>query len=151
MTMCIIIEPACVDDAEAISALDQANLHGGWSAFAVAKLLLEWPGLSQVARAGSALAGFALCRIAADECEVLRCAVDANARRRGTGRLLLQSALREVGRRGGVRAFLEVATDNAPALAFYTALGFAAIGRRRHYYQPPFSRAGDALIMGRDL
>ncbi len=39
--------------------------------------------------------------------------------------------------------FLEVATDNAPALALYTAAGFVEVGRRRRYY----AGGSDALVM----
>ncbi len=42
--------------------------------------------------------------------------------------------------------FLEVRTDNAPAIALYVAHGFEKIGLRRRYYQPS---GADAYTMAR--
>jgi ribosomal-protein-alanine N-acetyltransferase len=43
--------------------------------------------------------------------------------------------------------FLEVAEDNAAALALYTAAGFATTGRRRAYYRRPGGLLVDALML----
>lgn len=51
---------------------------------------------------------------------------------------------------GAEACFLEVAADNAAALALYKAAGFQTAGLRPRYYK----RAGgeiDALVMRRDL
>ena len=57
----------------------------------------------------------------------------------------------EARRRGATRAFLEVATDNAPARALYDAAGYRPAGLRRGYYPRPRGRACDALILTREL
>jgi len=43
--------------------------------------------------------------------------------------------------------YLEVRTDNAPAIALYESLGFSTIGRRKRYYRPS---GADAFTMRRD-
>lgn len=91
--------------------------------------------------------GFLLGRVAGDEAELLTLAVDPAARRAGCGRALVLQFLGEVTRRGAVQAFLEVASDNAPALALYRATGWAETGRRRAYY----GAGRDALVMRHDL
>ena len=54
--------------------------------------------------------------------------------------------------KGAASAFLEVATDNAPALALYTGAGFADAGLRRGYYRDPAGGAAiDARVMTRAL
>ena len=111
----VLIEPAIIGDASAIAALDRTVLDGGWEASAVASLIQDPTAICRVARSGSRTAGFALCRLASDECEVLSCAVDAEFRRIGTARLLLQAAFDAAVRGGGRRVFLEVAEDNTPA------------------------------------
>ncbi len=51
-------------------------------------------------------------------------AVDPSHRRRGLGRRLTESLLGWGRERGAVRSYLQVVTDNAPALALYEELGF---------------------------
>jgi [ribosomal protein S18]-alanine N-acetyltransferase len=61
-------------------------------------------------------------------------AVHPDARRRGLARLLL-SEVEAYGReRGFQRVYLEVAVDNAPAIALYCSAGFATRSRLAHYY-----------------
>jgi len=67
---------------------------------------------------------------------------------RGVGRLLLQ-ALVDRSRVLRARAvFLEVAVDNAHAIALYEQFGFERLGVRKRYYQPENT---DAYTMRMDL
>jgi ribosomal-protein-alanine N-acetyltransferase len=147
----VLIQPALIADAPAIAAMDRATLDGAWEASVIVSLVQESTAICRVARSCSGIAGFALCRLAADECEVLSCAVDAKHRRTGTGRLLLQAALDEAVRRGARRVLLEVAEDNAPAKELYAGLGFEIVGRRPRYYRRRGGEPVDALIMNRAL
>ena len=45
------------------------------------------------------------------------------------------------------RIFLEVAEDNAPAVALYRKLNFVEVGRRKRYYERPGGEAVDALTL----
>jgi ribosomal-protein-alanine N-acetyltransferase len=47
----------------------------------------------------------------------------------------------------GGTVFLEVRTDNEPAIALYESLGFVNVGLRRRYYR---SSGADAYTMRRD-
>jgi [ribosomal protein S18]-alanine N-acetyltransferase len=147
----VLIQPALIADAQAIVALDRTIPEGGWEANAIADLVQDSAVICRVARSYSGIAGFALCRLAADECEVLSCAVGADFRRMGTARLLLQAAFDAAVRRGGRRVFLEVAEDNAPARGLYSDLGFEIVGRRPRYYRRSGGEMVDALIMNRAL
>ncbi|WP_067818853.1 ribosomal protein S18-alanine N-acetyltransferase [Nocardia inohanensis] len=69
------------------------------------------------------------------EAEIHTIGVDPELHRGGIGTLLLQALLAEAGKRGGP-VFLEVRTDNAPAIALYEKHGFHIIGLRKNYYQP---------------
>jgi ribosomal-protein-alanine N-acetyltransferase len=95
--------------------------------------------------------GFALGRVAADEAEVLTIAVDPAARRKGIGARLLRGLLADAVARGATEAFLEVAADNAAALALYRGAGFAEVGRRKGYYSGRDGPATDALVLRQRL
>ena len=98
----IAIEGASPADAEAIAALYRASFgEQGWAGRAVAELIGQSSAICRVGRSKAGLAGYALCRLAADECEVLSCAVAAGFRRHGAARLLLEAVFDEAACRGG--------------------------------------------------
>lgn len=91
-------------------------------------------------------AGIALLGAAADaESEVHTIGVDPEFRRVGAGRLLLDRLLHVADEHGGP-VFLEVRTDNEPAIGLYTSRDFAIVGTRKRYYQPS---GADAFTMRR--
>lgn len=96
-------------------------------------------------------AGFLLGRAVAGEAELLTLAVAPEARRRGLGRKLMARFLYQARLRGAETAFLEVAADNAAAMALYVRSGFAESGRRRGYYRAPDGTLIDAVVMSRVL
>jgi [ribosomal protein S18]-alanine N-acetyltransferase len=145
------ITPASVADAEALAVVHRACFAEVWEAAAIARLLQESTTISAVARCGNDVAGFALCRLVADECEVLTCAVEPAFRRRGIGRLIVEAAFGEAVHRGGQRAILEVAADNDAGRALYAGRGLRPVGRRPRYYRRAGGAAVDALIMSCEL
>ncbi len=92
-------------------------------------------------------AGLALCRIAADEAELLTIAVAPTRRRQGAGSRLLQAVVERVRASGARSLFLEVAGDNEPARSLYGSWGFAPVGSRRAYYRRVSGDAVDAIVM----
>lgn len=95
--------------------------------------------------------GFALLQILAPEAELLTLAVDLPSQGRGLGRITLRAAMAQAARAGATTLFLEVAEDNAPALALYRNLGFTQIGLRRGYYARGGGTPVDALILSHPL
>ncbi|PKQ12235.1 MAG: ribosomal-protein-alanine acetyltransferase [Alphaproteobacteria bacterium HGW-Alphaproteobacteria-1] len=91
--------------------------------------------------------GFALGRVIADEAELLTLATDPGHRRQGHARACLSAFAAEASARGADTAFLEVAEDNAAALALYDGAGFTQTARRAGYY--PGGRA--AVVMRKSL
>ena len=94
--------------------------------------------------------GFALTRTLAGESELLTLAVHPQQRLRGIARALLADWLAEINGTADT-AFLEVASDNAAAIALYRAQGFEQVSTRRGYYARSHAPAADALIFRRDL
>lgn len=95
--------------------------------------------------------GFILLRGVADEAEILTLAVSPSARRRGLGARLVREGGTGAASRGATRLFLEVADDNAAALALYARAGFVEAGRRPGYYVRPDGGRQDALILALNL
>lgn len=102
---------------------------------------------------GEIATGLAISQIVAGEAELFSIVLDREVRGRHLAAPLLQAHAARLRRAGAECLFLEVAADNAPALALYRHLGFADIGRRKGYY--PGESAGsarrDALTMRLDL
>ena len=96
-------------------------------------------------------AGFALCRVVRDECELLSIGVGPGYRRRGVGTALLGASIERCRRAGARTMFLEVAIDNGEAQALYRRYGFEQVGRREGYYLRRDGSRASAYTMRRDL
>ena len=97
-------------------------------------------------QAGSPPSGFVLARAVAGEGEILTLAVHPTVRRRGVALALVHAAAGLAQAMGAESLWLEVAQDNAAALALYAAAGFEEVGRRSGYY-PRAEGAVDALSL----
>ncbi len=131
-----------------MTAAELARLHAGamtdprpWSEAEFASLMAQ-DGVHVSADATSLAVG----RTAADEAELLTLATLPAARRHGRARARLAEFEAEARIRGAESAFLEVADDNAPAIALYVATGYAEVGRRPRYYARPGGGVA-ALVM----
>ncbi|MHC8491362.1 GNAT family N-acetyltransferase [Thalassospira sp. SM2505] len=95
--------------------------------------------------------GFVLIQTMLDEAEINTIVVAREARQCGVARKLLAGVVDRLGDNGVGRLLLEVAEDNAPAIALYRQCGFTDIGRRKRYYRRKSGREVDALVMERGL
>ncbi len=95
--------------------------------------------------------GFAICRVAADESELLSIGVAPEWRGRGIAAALLEAALARCRALGARRMFLEVDVDNRPAQHLYERFGFTRVGLRPDYYRHADGRRSDAWTMRREL
>ncbi len=154
------IEPGDLPLIAQMHARCFADGRGGavWSETEIAKILdlpltfglLAWAPDDGAAGNGPLPLGFALCRCAADEGEILSLGVVDRARRGGVGRALVDAALARGARGGARRFYLEVAEDNLAARKLYGAAGFILSGRRPNYYRRPAGPA-TALVFAREL
>ena len=144
----IAIRRARSDDLPAILGIERMSFTDPWSHSSFAALLEQPRVYFSVAldRAAGTLLGYTVAWFVLDEAELANLAVAPDARGNGIGALLLEGALAASDARGSATMFLEVRASNLPAIALYTAHGFAEIGRRRAYYRKPVE---DALILRR--
>lgn len=135
------VRPLVPADLASLLALDAATNPHPWSAAQWNDSLANH--LCLGLDIGGKLAGFAVALPLPDEAELLLIAVEPQGQ--GWGRQLLRALNDELQLRGLNRLLLEVRESNARARRFYTAAGFAEIGRRKNYY-PATNGREDALI-----
>lgn len=150
------IRTAIAGDCWRMMEIHASGFAQGWARGDLEQMILSSGHVAdvQVARGlvGEYVTGFAISRIVAGEAELLTIVLEPETRGRGlAGGLLAHHAL-SVRKAGGEMLFLEVAADNAPALALYRKAGFVEIGRRKGYYPAGGGEPSrDALTMRADL
>lgn len=144
------LRAATDEDAVALARVHAEAFAAPWPPEAFVGLLAS-PGVFALAAVDQAPAALILMRAIAGEAEVLTLAVSPSHQRRGAGIALLTAGLDLAMAAGAESAFLEVAADNAAAIALYTGAGFEPAGRRVGYYARPDGPAIDALVLRRAL
>ncbi|MGF1561849.1 MAG: GNAT family N-acetyltransferase [Geminicoccaceae bacterium] len=143
-------------DLGRVARMHRACFDDAWSRSDLAHLLALPGGFGLIARqadhrVGSLSVlrsvGFSLCRVVADEAELLSLGVVPHARNRAIGAGLLEISLERALTQGARLMFLEVAVDNGPAQALYRRFGFDVVGRREGYYKRPGGERIAALTM----
>lgn len=104
--------------------------------------ILAGPGVFSITENG----GFIIGRVAVDQAELLTLVVPKDNRRKGTGTRLLKAFIATAEGLGARKAFLEVASDNKPAVKLYEKQGWAQAGTRKNYYPRKNTKAADALM-----
>ncbi|MBO4594509.1 MAG: ribosomal protein S18-alanine N-acetyltransferase [Clostridia bacterium] len=72
--------------------------------------------------------------------------VSPSLRGKGIAKELLTAAIKDVREQGRTIVFLEVRTDNIPAINLYTSFGFEKISVRKKYYAD-----GDAFVLKKEI
>lgn len=150
----MILAPASAADAALLAAMHARSFDTPWKTRDIETLLVGPGGYAITARAANdvaAVRGFILARAIAGEAEILTLAVDPAHRRLGVARALVEAAALAAEAAGAEALFLEVAADNAPAIALYAQTGFQPVGRRAGYYARADGEAADALVLRRTL
>jgi len=134
----VSIEPLMRADADRCAELEAQLFDGDdpWPASAFVSELSGKHNHYVAARTPDQLVGYAgiarLGMLRPYEYEVHTIGVDPTFQGRGIGRRLLDALLRHA---GNAAVYLEVRTDNAPAIALYRSAGFVQIGLRKRYYR----------------
>ena len=122
------VRPMAAADTAACAAIAAADAELWTESQLLSELQSPAAPLFPAAGEGGVL-GFAVFQLAAGEASLYALNVDPAARRKGVG---------------ADQCFLEVRAANAPAIALYRRLGFAAAGVRRGFYRDP---PDDAVVM----
>ncbi len=138
--------PLTVAHAEVAAAIHRQCFAQPWDRAAMAGML-AMPGCFGWIAGKDYPLGLILCRVAADEAELLTIGILPGQRSRGYAGRLLAAAQDEARTAGAQMMFLEVATDNVAAQRLYQKHGFAMVGRRHNYY----GQGTHALVLQRAL
>ena len=141
---------ASAEDAPILAEVHARAFDASWAAPDIARLMDIMGGFAFLAEE-EGVVGFLLARAIGGEAEILTLAVAPWARRQGVGAALVAAAAEAAQAREAEALFLEVAADNAAALALYEQLGFERAGLRKAYYGRGDRPAEDALILRRTL
>lgn len=139
-----MIRAAALSDAPALAALHKAGFDRPWPVTDFVDHL-NAPADHILIGGG----GFILLRCAADQAEILTITVHPDRRGQGIGAKLLAAGEAHVSALGAQVLFLDVAEDNAPALALYRRAGFTQIGSRPGYYRRAKGRVGARIFQKR--
>ena len=115
-----------------------------WSREQLAQELESECGRLFVAIDQDKIVGVAVFQITLDEVSLNSITVLPEYRGKGIGKVLLSECIQALEKQGGRNFYLEVRTQNAPAIALYTSLDFVSAGLRKAFYSDP---SDDAIIM----
>jgi [ribosomal protein S18]-alanine N-acetyltransferase len=138
----LTLRPAGLADLHSIVKLEMAAFQDPWPPELLVGELIHPRAVQLIALRGETPVGYAAFHHAAGEAELLRLAVVPEERRRGVARTLVAEGFERLRREDVQICFLEVRTDNSPAIALYERLGFTLTTRRKAYYRD----GTDALI-----
>lgn len=103
------------------------------------------------------LIGYCLYRVVFEQAEILRIGTLPAYQRQGVARRLLETLFERLQNLANqaatpIQLFLEVRSDNLPALNLYQKQGFIQIDRRKNYYHDPtYHQRIDALILQKQI
>ena len=140
----ITIQEMQLDDLEQVVEIEQQNFSVPWTENGFFSFLLRSDTLFLVAKEEDRILGYLGIMMVLDEGEITNVSVAQTARRRGVGRLLVQTMLDKMRRAGLDMIHLEVRKSNTPAIRLYEQFAFVQDGERKNYYEEPTE---DAVLM----
>ena len=120
-----------------VARLERENFSLPWSENVLSSELKNPLSLWLVATNDGAVIGYVGAQIVPDEADMMNLAVDAQYRRQGIGKALVEHLIASLQERMVRSLTLEVRVSNAPAVSLYEGMGFLTVGRRPNYYQKP--------------
>lgn len=141
--MSIEIRAACAEDILALSEIEKNSFTDPWTADGLAAALDDRMGIFLAAFDGDSAVGYIIGSCDGFSGYIEKIAVDENCRRRGIGRLLLES-FRKAMPEAAESISLEVRASNEAAVKMYKGFGFEQAGVRKGFYSSPKE---DGIVM----
>ena len=139
----LVVRALAKADVEAVASVEQQVLSP-WGTSQIIDELNYPNSFVFAAELNEELAGWCCCRYEQEEAELLKLTVAEKWRRLLVATELLSALESELQKINVTCLFLEVRSENLPAVAFYDKAGFTVTGRRINYYSQP---SDDALVL----
>ena len=140
-----LVQTSPVPDLANLASIHAESFPTPWGPDEIAALLSV--GGTKLLTAGTPTKAFVLFRQTVDEAEILTLATTPSERRKGFGTSLMKFLIAALRSAKVKTLVLEVATNNAAALALYRQMGFKPAGRRKAYYDNRDGSRTDAEIL----
>lgn len=135
-------------DCKQVAAIEAASFSVPWSLEAFTDTVEKENWRYFVAEEDGEILGYCGFLFVLDEAEIPNVCVKESARRRGVGRQMMDTLIKEASDLGICRLLLEVRESNIAARTLYKSLGFCEDGMRKNFYDKPTE---DAVLMSRIL
>ena len=130
----VTVRSAFAEDITGIFAVERLSFPSPWDVATFESTLEDQRCLSALAIDGQMVVGYCLALNLTSMVHILNLAVHPDVRRRGIGRRLVQTILKESVANDRLCAVLEVRQFNVAARALYTSLGFSHVSTWNNYY-----------------
>jgi len=139
------IRPATPDDLDEILEIEKESSPNPWKqAFFEAEFSGRFSTFLVSERSSDGeISGFLIFRTVERMAEITNIAVRSSRRREGIAGRLITWMVEDAAKEGTEAVFLEVRSENTPAIRLYEKIGFVPVGNRKGYYRSP---EDDALI-----
>ena len=136
------------EDIEAVVKIEKENFSVPWDENGFLSFMLREGTIFLTALNDNEVVGYCGLISAADEADITNVSVSQSMRKKGIGGMLLSELIKEAGKSGIKKIFLEVRESNIPAISLYNGFGFKQVGMRKDYYEKPVE---NALLMLKEL
>ena len=144
----ITIQRMTSDDLEEVARLEKLCFSDPWNKKSFEEELEHRFSVAMVAKIDQKVVGYTCLWYVDEQMEIANFAVSPEFRRKGIGRMLMESVFWEARKRTCTSMMLSVREANIAARNLYTGFGFVEVGRRKRYYRLPIE---DAIIMVKNL
>ena len=149
-----MIEPASLDDIDALVRIEQQTFINPWSEKALHQCITQQQVIvyknNNSSEPESGVIAFLIYQQTLDEVCLLQIAVDPSFQRQGVGRWFLRTWLESLNETVNT-VWLEVRESNLAAQALYVEQGFQKVSVRKNYYKTLANSREAALIFSLDL
>jgi [ribosomal protein S18]-alanine N-acetyltransferase len=132
---CMMIEPMKPEHIDEVVAIEQVSFPDPWSRRMFEKeLAFPAPNAYVMKHETGGIVGYSCFRSAGDTADIMNLAVKPGCYRQKIGAQLLARMLDDIKKMSLRTVYLEVRSDNTPAIALYEKYGFKQQRVRKNYY-----------------